>query len=234
MSCPQKLLSWQMFDRIAPTYDTINRLLSFRQDQKWRRSLCPYLPDKKNLNILDLATGTADQMIAFLEAKDSIQSITGLDLSSEMLKIGKEKIGKKPYKNKVRWIEASAEKIPAPDHCFDVVSMSFGIRNVPHVEKALSEIFRVLKSEGKCLILEFSLPPQPIRSAYLFYLRHILPRIGGLFSRSFSSYRYLNTTIETFPSGESFARLLKQAGFNKIEIHPMALGAVTLYIGIKS
>lgn len=233
MPFPHKLLSWQMFDRIAPTYDTINRLLSFRQDQKWRRSLCPYLPDKKNLKILDLATGTADQMIAFLEDKNSIQSVTGLDLSVEMLKVGKEKIQKKPYRDKVRWIEASAEQIPVGDHSFDVVSMSFGIRNVPDVEKTLAEIFRVLKSQGRCLILEFSLPPQPIRSPYLFYLRHILPRIGGLFSRSFSSYRYLNTTIETFPSGASFALLLKKAGFDKIQIHPMALGAVTLYSGIK-
>ncbi len=225
--------SWKMFDTIASTYDRINRVLSMGMDHGWRRKVAENTPAKKNLRILDLATGTADQLIALFEHGLSIQTAVGIDLSQEMLEVGKQKILQKPYREKISFISADAQKLPFANNNFDIATFSFGIRNVPAPLQALQEIHRVLKPHGKCLILEFSLPPYPIRRPYLFYLRHILPRIGGLLSKSKSAYTYLNETIESFPHGEAFTDLMKQASFEKIGIIPLALGAVSLYTGTK-
>jgi demethylmenaquinone methyltransferase/2-methoxy-6-polyprenyl-1,4-benzoquinol methylase len=218
--------AWKMFDAISPTYDKVNRILSLGMDQRWRRELVKHLPPGKNLKILDLATGTGDQARALLETG---ASIVGIDLSSEMLEIGKKKLG-----DKVQFLRADAENPPFPDHHFDAASFSFGIRNVTSPLTSLKAIRRVLKPKGRALILEFSLPPLPIRGFYLFYLRHILPGLGGLLSKKPSAYRYLNETIEEFPSGKDFCFLMKEAGFTQIREVPMALGAVTLYTGDKS
>lgn len=229
----EKQDSWKMFNQIAKTYDRINRILSFGMDQSWRRKVSQNLPAKKNLRLLDLATGTGDQLLSLFENGASIHKASGIDLAKDMLIIAKEKISLKLYQDKIDLICADAQKLPFGDNTFDAATFSFGIRNVPNPLLSLQEIARTLKPQGKCLILEFSLPPKPIRGPYLIYLRHILPRIGRFMSREPSAYAYLNKTIETFPSGNAFALLMKQASFNKITLHPMALGAVTLYIGTK-
>lgn len=226
--------SWKMFNEIASTYDRINRILSFGMDRGWRRKVAQNLPAKKNLRLLDLATGTGDQLISLFEQGASIHKASGIDLAKEMLLIAKDKVSLKLYRDKIDLICADAQKLPFGDNTFDAATFSFGIRNVPSPLLALQEIHRTLKPQGKCLILEFSLPPKPIRSAYLLYLRHILPRIGNFMSRQEIAYTYLNKTIETFPSGDAFASLMRQASFHKIALHPMALGAVTLYIGTKT
>ena len=233
MKEPSRTEVWKMFDAISPTYDRINRILSLGMDRSWRSKAAEHLPTKENLALLDLATGTADQLIALFDSKASIKSAIGIDLSSEMLSIGKKKIDQKPYKEKVSLQRGDAEKIPFKDASFHAVSLSFGIRNVIDPLTSMKEIHRVLKKGGKCLILEFSLPPKPIRPFYLFYLRHILPYIGALFSKSKNAYRYLNQTIETFPSGNAFLDLLEKAEFTKKAAYPMAFGAVTLYVAEK-
>jgi len=231
---PSRHEIWKMFDRISPTYDKINRVVSLGRDQAWRRALVKHLPQKQALKLLDVATGTGDQLVALFEASKQIERAVGVDLSSDMLQIAEKKLAKKAYREQVVFQCADAEKLPFPSQTFDVTSLSFGIRNVPSPETALRELHRVLKPKGRALILEFSLPPYPIRPVYLFYLRHLMPWIGGFFSKDREAYRYLNETIETFPHGKEFALLLKGAGFSRIEIHPMALGAVSLYVGTKS
>lgn len=226
--------SWKMFNQIAPTYDRINRILSFGMDRAWRKKVSQSLPPKKNLRILDLATGTGDQMISLFEHGASIQKASGIDLAKEMLTVAKQKVSLKIYKDKVDFFQADAQKLPFPEKTFDAATFSFGIRNVPSPLESLQEIYRVLKPQGRCLILEFSMPPQPIRSAYLLYLRYILPRIGKYLSKSSNAYTYLNQTIETFPTGDAFASIMREASFSKISMVPMALGAVTLYIGVKA
>jgi len=228
MPNPSRQDVWKMFDLISPTYDRVNRILSLGMDKRWRKQVAKHLPCKKNLKILDLATGTGDQILSLLNSKASIGSITGIDLSSEMLAIAKTKL-----QDRADLILADAEKLTFPDNSFDAATFSFGIRNVPSPLTSLKSIYRVLKPSGKCLILEFSLPPKPIRGFYLFYLRHILPRVGGLLSRKPSAYRYLNQTIEHFPSGKEFGYLMRDAGFSKLTAYPMALGGVTLYVGEK-
>jgi demethylmenaquinone methyltransferase/2-methoxy-6-polyprenyl-1,4-benzoquinol methylase len=226
--------SWKMFNKIAKTYDRINHILSFGMDRGWRRKVSQNIPAKKNLRLLDLATGTGDQLLSLFENGASIHKASGIDLAKNMLMIAKEKISPKLYKDKIDLICADAQKLPFADDTFDAATFSFGIRNVPNPLQALQEIYRTLKPQGKCLILEFSLPPKPILWPYLIYLRHILPRIGKCMSRQSSAYTYLNKTIETFPSGDAFASLMRQASFHKITLQPMALGAVTLYIGTKT
>lgn len=229
MSDPSRESIWKMFDLISPTYDKVNRIVSFGMDQKWRKRVIQFLPLKKNLKILDLATGTGDQIVALLKSPASIKTITGIDLSQEMLAIAKEKLN-----GKAEFLRADAEKLPFKEESFDAATFSFGIRNVTSPLTSLKEIYRILNHKGRCLILEFSLPPKPFTGFYLFYLRHILPRIGGLFSKKPEAYRYLNQTIEHFPSGKNFCLLMKEVGFTKIRAIPMTLGAVTLYVGEKA
>lgn len=225
---PQRQDVWKMFDQISTTYDRINRILSLGMDQRWRRQVAKSLPPQKNLKILDLATGTGDQIKALLRAGASIQSITGIDLSHDMLAIAKRKL-----QGKAELLHANAENLPFPDASFDAATFSFGIRNVEDPLCALKDVYRVLKPSGRCLVLEFSLPPKPIRSFYLFYLRRILPFVGGLLSRRPAAYVYLNQTIEHFPSGKDFSALLEKAGFCSLQRISMALGGVTLYVGEK-
>ncbi len=228
MSNPSRQDVWKMFDTISSTYDQVNRILSFGMDKRWRKVLAKHLPLKNNLRILDIATGTGDQALALLKSKAHIESIIGIDLSSEMLAIAKKKA-----LEKTEFFRADAEKLPFQSASFDAVTFSFGIRNVIEPLTSLKEMHRVLKQRGRGLILEFSLPPKPIQGFYLFYLRHLLPRIGGLLSKKMDAYRYLNQTIEHFPSGKDFCLLMKRVGFSRLRMVPLSLGAVTLYIGEK-
>lgn len=229
MKDPSRENVWKMFDEISPTYDRTNRIISFGMDQRWRNRVAEYLPPQKNLKILDLATGTGDQALALIKSQASIDSITGIDLSSEMLAIAKKKIP-----TKMQFLTADAEKLPFKAMSFDAATFSFGIRNVTDPLKSLKSIYRVLKPKGRCLILEFSLPPWPLRSFFLFYLRYVLPIIAGMISKKRSAYQYLNRTIEHFPCGKEFCLLMKEAGFERLKQVPMNLGSVTLYIGEKT
>lgn len=231
---PSRKEIWKMFDQISATYDLANRAMTFGIDQLWRKQMCAYLPMKEQLSVLDCATGTGDQIITMLKKNAQISSVIGIDLAEAMIDLAKEKLKKEKDANKVSFLTASALEIPFPEKQFDAVTISFGIRNVTDVPCALREFHRVLKSQGKLLILEGTVPEQKLwRSCHLFYLRHILPRIGGVISKNRYAYRYLNETIETFPQGETFCKLMKQAGFGQVKAHPLLGGVVTIYEGEK-
>lgn len=223
-----------MFDRIAPRYDLLNRLLSFRQDVGWRNKVAEFLGPSSAQHLLDLATGTGDQLLALFSKNARIQTAVGIDMAEKMLEKGREKIQAKNLSDRITLQLGDATAIPCEDNQFDAVTLSFGIRNVSNVGQALKEIYRVLKPQGRALILEFSLPKNPmIRPFYLFYLRHLLPKIGGRISGDPEAYRYLNQTIETFPYGPAFCNILSKAGFVSVEHHPLTLGVATLYQGDK-
>jgi len=222
--------SWKIFDKISNRYDLINRVLSLGNDMRWRKKLIDHLPLKSDLSILDVATGSGDQIIALLKSY-KVKQLIGIDLSNEMLLVAKEKL--KNTEN-VAFEIASAEKIPYSNESFDVVSCSFGIRNVADVEKSIFEMNRVLKADGKLMILEFGIPKNPIvKFFHLTYLRHILPVVGGLLSKNFSAYSYLNKTIESFPFGEKFCDIMRKFPFKSVKAHPLNFGSVMLYIGEK-
>ncbi|MDJ0652225.1 MAG: bifunctional demethylmenaquinone methyltransferase/2-methoxy-6-polyprenyl-1,4-benzoquinol methylase UbiE [Simkaniaceae bacterium] len=225
---------WKMFDQISPHYDLLNHLLSFGADFYWRRQLIRYLPKGKGLRLLDLATGTGDQLITIVKKAKQVQTALGLDLSQEMIRIGQGKIIDKPYAHQVALMEGDATDISLNDAAVDCITMSFGIRNVTDVDKCLRECFRVLAPCGRLMILEFSLPKNRlIRGLHLIYLRFILPYVAGCVSRNISAYKYLNKTIESFPHGETFCDTIKNAGFYRVKAYPLTFGAATLYVGEK-
>ncbi|RMG64048.1 MAG: bifunctional demethylmenaquinone methyltransferase/2-methoxy-6-polyprenyl-1,4-benzoquinol methylase UbiE [Calditrichaeota bacterium] len=225
---------WRMFDRIAPRYDLLNRLLSFRQDVRWRKKLAEFLPEGQSLHLVDLATGTGDVIITLCRCCPSIVRATGFDLAGEMLAIGRQKVDRAGLAQQVQLLEGDALRVPLPDCSAEVVTIAFGIRNVEDPLQGLREMHRLLKPGGRALVLEFSLPENALlRAIYLFYFRKILPRIGGLLSGDSYAYRYLNETVETFPYGQAFARLMEQAGFVHVAYRPLTLGVATIYCGTK-
>ena len=223
----------RMFDRIAPRYDLLNHLLSFNRDKVWRRRMATLLPTRAKLKLLDLATGTGDQLIALYDS-GKVASGVGVDPSAKMLEIGVDKIRRRGLSEKLTMLTGSGEAIPCADKSVDVVTISFGIRNVTDVPKALREIHRVLKSDGRVLILEFSLPKSAmLRAGYLFYFRNILPTLGGIISGDRKAYKYLNQTVETFPYGEQFVALMREAGFDSVKATPLTFGVASIYQGDK-
>ena len=231
----EKRDSWQMFNRIASRYDLVNGVLSGGLHHLWRRRLRRQLLSEKQQSLLDLATGTGDVMVTIHDSSygHCFKEMIGMDLSEKMLDVGRQKCKKKGVSSLTfQWGDAMA--IPFDEKRFNMVTMSFGIRNVTDPLVCLKESYRVLKAGGRLLILEFSLPSWGwFRRLYLWYLRHILPRIGGWLSGDVAAYCYLNKTIETFPHGRDFCGLMQRSGFDDVKAIPLTGGIVTLYQGDK-
>jgi demethylmenaquinone methyltransferase/2-methoxy-6-polyprenyl-1,4-benzoquinol methylase len=231
---PSKARAWQMFDRIARRYDLLNRLLSLGRDVAWRKRLARHLPDGAALRVLDVATGTADVLLFLHDACGRIGSGVGVDMSSGMLGHGLRKVRRRDETGRFRLVRGDATVLPVRAGSFDAATIAFGIRNVEDVPAGLREMHRALRPGGRALILEFSLPRNRlVRLGYLAYFRHVLPRIGGLVSGDLAAYRYLNATVETFPYGEAFCALMRDAGFMDVRAFPYTLGIATLYVGAK-
>lgn len=179
-----------------------------------------------------MATGTADQILFLLDGPAEITEAVGYDLSEEMLEVGREKIRDRKLEDKITLLTGDAMAAPAADRSADVVTISFGIRNVLDVPTALRDMKRILLPGGTLCILECSLPENGfLRWGYLTYFRHVLPKIGGWVSGDAYAYNYLNKTVETFPCGEAFCQLMREAGFEQVQAEPMTFGVATLYIG---
>ena len=226
--------SWQMFDAISSKYDLLNHLLSFGIDILWRRELAEHLVKKEKIKVLDLATGTGDVLITFCEKNLYVESAVGIDMSKEMLKVGQKKLFLNNLAKKITLQHGDANHIPFENGTFDNVSIAFGIRNVEDPSVVLKEMQRTLKKGGKVLILEFSLPKNGlIRALHLFYLRTIVPCIGGLIAGHYQAYKYLNQTIEQFPYGDDFLALMDGAGLKYTRAYPLLFGVATIYTGEK-
>jgi demethylmenaquinone methyltransferase/2-methoxy-6-polyprenyl-1,4-benzoquinol methylase len=224
----------RMFDRIAHRYDLLNRMLSFGRDIAWRKRMARYLPPHKSLHVLDLATGTADVLLFLHRQEPRVAHGVGVDPSAGMLGFGQGKIRKAGLDTRFRLVRGDGQYLSFPSDTFDAVTIAFGIRNVADVSKGLREMHRVLRRGGRVLILEFSLPRNRlVRWGYLFYFRHVLPRVGGLISGDSYAYRYLNATVETFPYGEAFCQLMREAGFQDVQARPLTFGIASLYVGDK-
>ena len=220
----------QMFDSISKRYDRINRVLSLGLDLYWRKALSKHLPIKNQIKLLDCATGTGDQLVSLLKNCLNIYDAVGMDPAQDMLSVAQPKLA--PYSHCCRLVQGSAEAIPFPDEMFDVVTISFGIRNVADLKQSLKEIHRCLVPGGRLIILEFSHPSKRfLRFFHRFYLNTIVPYVGKWLSNNREAYTYLSKTIETFPQGAALAEILKHAGFINVQIKPLTFGTVSLYIG---
>ncbi len=226
--------SYKLFDAIAGRYDVINTILSGGLHHFWRKALRRRLPAEPNQRVLDLATGTAD--VARELIKDpKVSRIFGIDLSRGMIDEGRVKVRKLRLDSRIELEVGDAQKLSFTDQQFHVTTVSFGIRNMPDVSACLREMHRVLKPGGRCLILEFALPrSRVIRQFHLFYLRHLLPIIGRILSGHGTAYRYLNQTIEEFPYGQAFVKLIDDVGFVNAGFKPLTFGIVNLYWGDKA
>ena len=223
-----------MFDRIAPTYDLLNHLLSFGQDCVWRSRVVGQVRGGPRLKIIDLATGTGDLLIALLRGRAEIVEAVGLDISENMLAVCREKLNRHKFGRSVQIVLADASATPFPDRSFEVVTMAFGIRNTADTPATLGEIHRILKPGGEALILEFSLPrSRVIRWCYLQYLRVIVPFIGRLVSGDTHAYRYLDRSIEDYHQPDRFSSFMRQAGFHDVSVIPLTFGVASIYRGGK-
>jgi len=230
-----KSSSWRIFNRISSQYDFLNHVLSFGLDIRWRGRLIGLFPQKTGLNAIDLATGTADVLLSLCRTRGAdVKKAYGIDLAQQMLEIGKQKIAKAGLGDKIELQHGDACHIPFGDDRFDAASIAFGIRNVLEPQKPLSEMHRVLKQGGKGLVLEFSMPKNPlIRFFHLFYLRHVVPFLGGILAGDYKAYQYLNQTIENFPYGNEFKTMMAGTGFEDIQSTELLFGTATIYTGLK-
>lgn len=234
MSLLEKNSISQMFNQISDKYDFLNHFLSLGIDKSWRKKAASFLPNKNNMFFLDIATGTADFLLAMLKNRPNITRALGVDLATEMLNIGQKKINSRNLSHMCTLIKANACELPFLPNSFDAVGMAFGIRNILQKEQALKEILRVLKPEGLLVILEFSLPDNIlIRQIYLFYFRYIMPFIGGIIASNFKAYRYLQISVENFFKTQSLNALMTDAGFKEVYAKSLTFGIATIYVGKK-
>ena len=222
-----------MFDRISPKYDALNHLLSLNIDKVWRRKTAKAVAKSQPKTILDLATGTADLAIALAKCNPQAH-IIGMDISEKMLDIGKEKVSKKGLANQIELRLGDAATFPFESNTFDAVSVAFGIRNFENLERGLSEIQRVLKPNGRAVILEFSMPERfPIKQLYALYFKHLLPAIGKAVSKDGNAYSYLPLSVEQFPKPKVFLRMLAEKGLENGMAKPLSFGIASLYTSTK-
>ncbi|KGL59430.1 demethylmenaquinone methyltransferase / 2-methoxy-6-polyprenyl-1,4-benzoquinol methylase [Polaribacter sp. Hel1_33_78] len=222
----------KMFDNISENYDDLNRVISLGIDVKWRKKVVEIVGKNNPKQILDIATGTGD--LVLMMASLNPDKIVGLDISSGMLEVGKQKIAKAKLSDKIEMIVGDSEEMPFSDNTFDAITVSFGVRNFAHLNKGIQEIARVLKPTGVLVILETSNPTKfPFKQGYKFYTNFILPIIGKLFSKDKVAYSYLSESANSFPFGEAFNNILQKNGFTNTKYTPVTFGVATIYTASK-
>lgn len=221
-----------MFDRIAPRYDLLNRLLSAGIDRGWRRAAVEFLDVGTGARVLDVCAGTADLLIEAIAGEPARRG-TGVDLSLEMLRRGKDKLERQALAQRAALFAGDAERLPLRGALFDGALIAFGIRSVSAPDAALREVLRVLKPGAKLVVLEFSMPAGAIGVLYRLYSRHVLPRVGAWISGDATAYSYLPASIARFPQPAAFAELLQRAGFAEVRYRPLSFGIAHLHRGEK-
>jgi len=222
-----------MFNSIAAKYDFLNHFLSLGIDKLWRRRLVKQLAKSNPQQVLDIATGTGDLAIQLAKHHKSV-NITGVDISENMLSIGREKILKRKLEGRINLKQANSLSLPFADGEFDAAMVAFGVRNFEDLSKGITEIHRVLKNGGSLYVLEFSMPSRfPMRNLYRFYFRRVLPFVGGIVSGSKSAYTYLPESVFAFPEKEKFVEIMANAGFKNCSYKRLTFGVASIYVGRK-
>lgn len=229
----EKSVIGPMFDSIAWRYDFLNHFLSFGIDRSWRRKAVEKISGKYvNPKILDVATGTGDLALEAMKLNPSM--IAGIDISEKMLELGMQKIKSKNLENVIEFKKCDSENICFEDNTFDVAMAAFGVRNFSDPVKGLSEMRRVVRTEGLVVILEFSKPAGFLfKHVYNFYFGHLLPFLGSLFSNHKKAYKYLNESVMDFADNEKFIQMMNKAGLSEIRQDRISRGIATIYTGVK-
>ena len=219
----------EMFDNIAPKYDLLNRALSMGIDVLWRRKAVRMLRPYGAKHVVDIATGTAD--FAIEARKLQPERITGVDISKEMILIGREKVEKKGLENLIQLEIGDSEALRFEDNSIDAITIGFGVRNFEHLSKGLQEIHRVLRPGGAVVILEPSFPTRfPLKQLFSFHFNVLTPLIGRMISGDTSAYTYLPESVKAFPNGKEFVDICKNVGFTSARYIPLTLGICSLYL----
>ena len=220
----------QVFDSVAEKYDLMNDVLSFGTHRLWKRRCISEAAVKPGMKILDIASGTADLAIEFAK-RAGAENVIASDINHEMLAIGRRRLQTAGLPAET--VEADAENLPFKDDSFDVVTVSFGIRNMTHKDRALREMLRVLKPGGRLLVLEFSQCQFWLKPFYDFYSFKFMPWLGAKIAGDAPSYKYLVESIRMHPNQQNFALMMREAGFNEVVWHNLTFGICALHVGTK-
>ena len=220
----------RLFNSIASDYDRLNHILSLNIDKGWRRMAVKEIADKDSpVKVLDVACGTGDFTIEIAKKVSAGSEVIGVDISEGMMEIGKEKMLKAGVTAEMT--VADCEALPYDQNTFDRIAVGFGVRNFEHLDLGLREMCRVLKPDGKLVILELSLPSNRfVRGCYMLYFQKILPMVGGFLSGDRGAYEYLRTSVLRFPEPDKFIEMLKSAGYEQVEHKPLTFGICRMYI----
>jgi demethylmenaquinone methyltransferase / 2-methoxy-6-polyprenyl-1,4-benzoquinol methylase len=226
----------EVFHSVARRYDLMNDLMSAGLHRLWKEALVTAVNPSRTRphRHLDVAGGTGDVAFRVLDAGGPRTRVTVLDINGDMLAVGRERAGAR-HAGQINFVEANAEALPFEEEEFDAYTIAFGIRNVPRLEAALGEAYRVLKPGGRFLCLEFSKVDVPgLDRLYDLYSFSVIPRLGGLVTGDAESYRYLVESIRRFPPPAAFARRIAEAGFWRVSHRPLTGGIVAIHSGWKT
>lgn len=222
-----------MFDSIAPAYDFMNRAMTFGIDKLWRRKAVKMIAKYAPKYILDIATGTADLAIRLAQSLKP-SSVVGVDLSQQMLEIGRKKVSEAGLSDVVTLSQADCMALPFDDGVFDCITVAYGVRNFEHLLQGYEEMHRVMKPGGVLCVIELSTPTSPlVKPFYKAYTKWIIPAAGRVVSKDVRAYSYLPESIAAVPQGEKMLGLMRQAGFSDCRYESLTFGTCTIYIAIK-
>ena len=225
----------QVFDKVAPRYVLMNDLMSGGLHRVWKDILATAVNPPRNerpFAVLDVAGGTGDVAFRIAEAGGSGTRVTVCDINEEMLDVGRERAGQRGLDDSVIFTAGNAESLPFPDRSFDACSIAFGIRNVPRIDVALAEFYRVLRHGGRFVCLEFSTVDVPwLDALYDFYSFNVIPALGRTVAGDAGAYRYLVESIRRFPKPKPFADMISAAGFRRVSFRMLTGGVVALHSG---
>ncbi|WP_212522955.1 bifunctional demethylmenaquinone methyltransferase/2-methoxy-6-polyprenyl-1,4-benzoquinol methylase UbiE [Actibacterium sp. MT2.3-13A] len=222
-----------VFTNVASKYDVMNDLMSMGIHRLWKDAMMDWLAPRPGQRLLDVAGGTGDISFRFLKRAPGATAVV-LDMTESMLVEGRQRAEAAQMADSLDWVVGDAMALPFKDNSFDVYTISFGIRNVTRIEDALSEAFRVLRPGGRLMVLEFSqLPNRAMQWAYDRYSFNVIPRMGQLVANDRDSYQYLVESIRKFPDQETFARMIREAGFENVKYRNLSMGIAALHSGWK-
>ena len=223
----------EVFSSVASRYDVMNDVMSLGIHRLWKDAMMDWLAPRSNQRLLDVAGGTGDISFRFLKRAPEASAVV-LDLTEPMLVEGRKRAEAEALSDRLDWVTGDAMALPLPDNSFDVYTISFGIRNVTRIPDALAEAFRVLRPGGRLMVLEFSQLPNPaMQKAYDLYSFNVIPRMGQAIANDRDSYQYLVESIRNFPDQDTFAAMIREAGFEQVKYRNLSMGIAALHSGWK-